>query len=157
MPLISVQQAIAGIDVERVDDVRAHPLGLKVECSDGTTRRYVRAGAAVAQYDALVQDFAEGVFDWQPVAAADTTVLGVCPVAGVADNYFFWAIIAGPAFVKVAATIVVGAPLVPVATAGTLDDTAATAANALAMSSGVGVVAVLDDSPSAGIAKVYLS
>lgn len=156
MGVVSPQQKILGIEVTDVDTVQKHALGLEVDCDDGTRRRYVRAGAAVAQYDALIIDFAEGPYDYQPSAAADTPIHGVCPVSGVADNNFFWAVVQGKTNVKVAATIVAGAPLVPTAVAGTLDDTAATAANALAMAAGVGVVAIVDDTPSAGIAQVVL-
>lgn len=151
-----VMRKLLGIKATDVDSVQKHALGIEVDFDDGTRRRYVRAGAAVAQYDALIIDFAEGKFDWQPSAAADVPIVGVCPVSGVSDNYFFWAIVKGPANVKVAATIVAGAILVPIATAGTLDDTAATAANALAMGAGVGVIAIADDTPSAGIASVMI-
>jgi hypothetical protein len=82
----------------------------------------------------------------------------VCPVSGVSDNNFFFAIVNGPANVKVAGTVAAGAHLAAVATAGTLDDIADAAdAGALAAGAGVGVVVVTDDSPSAGIALVFLS
>lgn len=155
--VISVQQKILGVDPLVVDTTQEHELGLELDFNDGTRRRYVRAGAAVAQYDALIVDQAEGPFDWQPSAAADVPIVGICPVSGVSDNYFFWAITKGVAYVKVAATIVAGAVLVPIATAGTLDDTAAAAGNALAMAAGIGVIAIVDDTPSAGIAKVLVS
>lgn len=156
MGLPNVQQKLIGIEFNDVDTVAKHALGLKVSCDDGTERRYVRAGAAIAANDALTQDFAEGIYDWQPTSAVDTPVLGVAPFL-VADNSFFWAIVSGTAFVKVAAAIVVGAVLTPSAVAGTLDDIALTAANAGGAAGGVGVLAVLDDTPSAGIAKVLLT
>lgn len=146
---------VAGVDFSRVDSVQKHPLGWTLHSVGGTLRKYVRAGATVAQYDALTYD-SEGINDWQPTSGANQGVYGVCPVSGVADNYFFWAIIKGKANVKVAATITAGAHLASTATAGTLDDVAAAAADAQAAASGVGVIAFLDDSPSAGIALVHL-
>lgn len=148
---------LLGIRFTDVDTVQKHALGIEVDCDDGTRRKYVRAGAAVAQYDALIVDFAEGKFDYQPSAVADTPLAGVNILSGISDNYFFWAIVRGPANVKVAATIVAGQPLVPIGTAGTLDDTAAAVGNALAMGAGVGVIGITDDTPSAGIALVVLT
>jgi len=154
----SVGGKLLGVNPLNVDTAQQHELGLELDFSDGTTRRYVRAGAAVAQYDALKIDFAEGINDWQPTAAALDVVKGVCPVSGVSDNNFFFAIVNGPANVKVAGTVAAGAHLAAVATAGTLDDIADAAdAGALAAGAGVGVVVVTDDSPSAGIALVFLS
>ena len=153
----SIGPKILGVNPLNVDTAQQHELGLELFFNDGTTRRYVRAGAAVAQYDALKVDFAEGQNDFQPTAAALDAVAGVCPVTGVSDNNFFWAIRRGPANVKVAGTIVAGAHLVPIGTAGTLDDTTAAAGEAQAAASGIGVVALVDDSPSAGIALVMLN
>ena len=57
-----------------------------------------------------------------------------------------------------AATVVALAPLVTTATSGTLDDTAASAGNALAAASGVGVWSLTaDGTPSAGLATVALT
>lgn len=145
-----------GVDVTRVDTVQKFPLGQTITTANGGRYRYIRAGAAIAQYDALKADAAEGAFDWQPTAAADEGILGIAQVA-IGDNEFGWVLIEGKGFVKVAATVVAGASLVTIATAGTLDDTAAAAGNALATGVGVGVTCIADDSPSAGIAAVFVS
>lgn len=155
MPFPSVQQKLVGVEFNDVDTVRKHALGIELDCDDGTRRKYVRAGGTIALGDALTLDAAEGHYDYHPTSAADQPVLGVA-VTAVADNAFFWAIVRGKATVKVAAAIVAGTPLVPTAVAGTLDDTAAAVGNALAAGSGLGVIAVADDVPSAGLATVVL-
>ncbi len=157
MALPNVLMKHIGVEFNDVDTVQKHALGIELQCDDGTRRKYVRAGAAVAQYDALKVDVAEGAYDLDPTGAVLQPIAGVCPVSGVADNNFFWAIVRGKATVKVAATIVAGAHLVSTATAGTLDDTAAAADVATAASAGIGVTAVVDDVPSAGLATVVLS
>jgi hypothetical protein len=155
--VVSPSHKHLGIDVERVSAVAEHNLGLEVSCTDGTTRRYYRAGAAIAAGDALITDTAEGPNDVQPSAAADTPIVGVWPSAypAIADNSYFWAVVKGLVSVKAAATVVAGAPAVPIATAGTLDDTAATAANALAAASGAG--AVFMTTTASGFATVRLT
>lgn len=158
------QRKLLGIDFSRVDTNQEHELGIRIETNDGKAFRYVRAGAAIALGDALIQDFAEGTWDFAPSAAADTPIYGVWPNenvsptqvrAAVPDNAYFWMQVGGDALVKAAATVVVGAPAVTVATAGTLDDTAATAANALAAATGVGAVFVTVT--TAGFARVALN
>lgn len=147
---------LLGIDITLVTSDQRHELGIEIDCDDGTRRKYVRAGAAVAQYDALIVDVAEGHYDLTPASAANQPIAGVAPYA-MTDNYYGWVIVRGKATCKVAATVVAGAPLVTTATAGTLDDTAGTADNALAAASGIGVILVADDTPSAGLGTVILS
>lgn len=131
-----------GIEFTQVDagPVFPHTLGIEVYCDDGTKRKYVRAGAAIAPGDVLKVDTAEGPNDFDPVSAADQPIAGAWPSAFpvVADNSGFWVVVGGDVSVKSAATVVPGAPVVTIATAGTVDDTAATAANALASGAGLG-------------------
>jgi hypothetical protein len=147
---------LLGVDFTLSHSEAKHELGLKVYGSDGRTYKYVRAGAAIALGDSLINDVAEEKYAVTPVAAADTPLAGCWPNEGgraaILDNYYFWMLVEGDALVKAAATVVAGAPAVPVAVAGTLDDTAATAANALAAASGVG--AVFLTTTSGGFARV---
>lgn len=153
----AVDTILVGVDVNLVSTDQKHALGLVVNCDDGTERTYIRAGAAIVANAALTQDFAEGPYDWQATSAVDTPIFGVAPVA-IADNSFGFVITKGVAFVLVAAAPgAAGALLTPSAVAGTLDDAVAAAGNALGAASGVGVVLIADDTPSAGIAKVLLT
>lgn len=145
----------AGIDFNSVDLTPQHALGIEVDCDDGTRRKYVRAGSAIAAGDVLTVDVAEGDNDYQQsAAAADLTIAGAWPSAypAVADNSYFWCVVRGVVSVKAAAAVVAGAPVVTIATAGTVDDTAATAANALASGSGIGGIFV--SATSGGFARV---
>lgn len=150
-----------GIDFGLVSADQRHEPGLSVLAPDGRTYQYVRAGAAIALGDGLIWDVAEEVYAVAPIAAADTVVAGAWPNenpyvgtarVAITDNYYFWMLVDGDALVKAAATVVAGAPAVPIATAGTFDDTAATAANALAAASGVGAIFVT--TTSGGFARV---
>lgn len=154
--MAEVLEKLLGIRFVQVDTVQKHALGIEIDCDDGTRRRYAKASGSVAQFDALtvLTTTQNNVIT---TSAASQPVVGVCPVSGVATTNFFWAIVKGPAVVK-AATVVALASLVTTATAGTLDDTAASAANALASSSGLGVWSVTaDGTPAAGQARVFLS
>ena len=151
---------LVGVDLGRVTLVQEHELGMYGEGSDGRGYRYSKAGAAIALGDALKTDTAEGINDVDPVSAADQVVVGCWPNesvgghsarAAIADNSFFWMLVNGDGLTK-AATVVAGTPAISVATAGTLDDTAATAANALATAAGCGCVFLTAD--SGGFARV---
>jgi hypothetical protein len=145
-----------GIDFTQVDAVGApkHALGLEVDCDDGTRRKYIRAGAAIAATDALKVDFAEGSFDFDPTSAVAQPLAGVATVA-LADNEFGWVIVRGPAIVKAAATVVAGAHAASTAVAGTLDDVTAAAADAQAAAAGIG--AMFRTVTGSGVATVILS
>lgn len=137
-----------GVDVIRHGTVQLHELGTIFTQAGGRKFQYVRAGSAIALGDVLKDDVAEGIYDKDTTAAAaDQVMFGAWPNEGdginrartaILDNEFFWALVGGDALVKAAATVVAGAPIVTIATAGTVDDTAATAANALASASGKG-------------------
>lgn len=157
----AVTQKLMGVDVNVVDTVRKHELGLTLDFADGTRRRYVKASGAIALNDALVMDTAVLTaavpYVVKTSSAALQPIAGVCMVSGVADTNFFWAVVGGKANVKVAAAVAAGAHLATTATAGTLDDVAAAAADAQAAAAGIGTTVLIDDSPSAGIALVLLS
>lgn len=151
---------VTGADLSRTTSNALHELGATFSESNGRNYRYVRAGAAIALGDVLIDDVAEGVWDMTPSSAADQVVAGCWPNenaqgrarAAITDNYYFWMLEGGDASVKAAATVVAGAPAITTATAGTVDDTAATAANALATAAGVG--AVFMTTTSGGFARV---
>lgn len=138
-----------GIDVTSVKAAAEHQLGLEVspDSNPQNVYRYVQADDAVTQYDAVTIDTAVGgsgssanvPYVVTPTAAADTVIYGVAQVAFTAGYYGF-VLIKGAGTVNAATTVVAEAHAVPTATAGQLDDTAASAANALALASGVGVI-----------------
>lgn len=145
-----------GVEFTQVDagPTFPHTLGIEITCDDGTRRKYVRAGAAIAPGDCLKVDTAEGRNDFDPTSAADQSINGAWPSAfpAIADNSGFWCVVRGDVSVKAAATVVAGAPIVTTAVAGTVDDTAATAANALA--SGAGIGGIFTSVTSGGFATV---
>lgn len=153
-----------GIDIVRIGSVQLHSLGSIFVQDNGRVFKYVKAGAAIALGDALVNDVAEGSFDVHPSSAVDQVLCGAWPNEGdgvgrarvaITDNFFFWMQVSGDALVKAAATVVAGAPAGTTATAGTLDDVAAAVGNALAAGSGVG--AIFLTATTAGFARVQLS
>lgn len=147
---------VLGIDLSAVDTVQKHELGLEVKCNDGTTRRYVKATTTIAQFDAVTQTAVNNVV--ASTTAVVQPVVGINVLSGVsgAASFFFLVVRALTVVVK-AATVVALAPLVSTATSGTLDDTAASAGNALAAACGAGVWSLTaDGTPAAGQATVSL-
>lgn len=148
---------LLGVDVTARDLVQKHELGMKVTTSDGRTYRYVQNAAAIALGDVCAQDFATGTWAVKTSpATADAPIAGAWPNEGgraaITVAGFFWMLTGGDASVKSAAAVVVGAPIATIATAGTVDDTAASAANALSAASQVGGVFVTV--ASGGFARV---
>ena len=143
---------IAGVKFDRADTTQKHPLGMELAADDGRVYAYYRAGATVAVNSALKVDVAEGPNDLDPTANADVDVIAGVAMTALADNEFGWCVRRGPATVKAAATVVAGASAVSIATAGTLDDTAAATANALA----AGSRCVFTSTTTSGLASVYL-
>ncbi len=136
-------------------DAAPIPLGAVITLPNGNRYQCIKAGAAIAAGDAMLQDFTEGVFNFAPTAAADTVALGICFTA-LADNKVGFMLVWGTqAGAKCAATIVVGKPLMPTGTAGTLDDITIDAENAGQLAAGPGIVAVT--TTSGGLATVRLS
>jgi hypothetical protein len=149
-------EKVLGVDLLATHTVAKHAVGMETTCDDGTRRKYVKAAAAIAANDALKINVATGPYFFTPTTAALDPVAGVAAVA-IASGSFGWVIVSGKATVKVAAAITAGAHLAATATAGTLDDVTAAAADAQAAAAGKGVVAIVDDVPSAGLATVVLN
>lgn len=145
-----------GVDFTRIDTAQAHEAGLRISGDNGITYKYVKASGTVAQYDAVT--YTANSNEVISTSAAAQAVAGVNQSASVATTNWFWLAVEGAGIVVKAATVVAGTQLVTVATSGTLDDTAASAANALACAAGVGVYAqTADGTPAAGQATVTLT
>lgn len=108
----------------------------------GTEYTYVKAGAAIAQYDAVrLAGSAAGFDDCRPTSAAGQIVFGAAQVA-IASGSYGWVATRGKCTAKVVAATAAGSPLVTNATAGTLALADATAiANRPAMALVTGVAA----------------
>lgn len=153
-----------GIDVGRIDSTQKNELGFEILKSDGRRYRYVQASGAIALGDVLMADYTIGTLLWgvKTVSAADLPCVGCWPNENPAGGqtarvavttlFFFWMLVKGDANVKAAAAVVVGAPAIPTAVAGTVDDTAASAANALAQAAGVPMI--FTTVSAAGFARV---
>jgi hypothetical protein len=141
-----------GIDVTLVTSTAKHELGLKVYDPANPQNRYqyVRADDAITQYQAVGLDFAAGGSGSAtdvpnlvtPTSAVNESIEGIAQVAFSAGYYGFILIEGTGTCLTAAAIASAGIHLVSTATAGTLDDTAAAAANALAQAGGRGVIAV---------------
>lgn len=129
-----------GVDVARTSSTALHEIGARYVEPNGREYRYVKAGAAIALGDALVQDAAEEAYAHAPSTAADQVISGFWPNEGgraaITNDYFFWMLVGGDALVKAAATVVAGAPYGTTITQGTVDDVTAAAGNALAAAAG---------------------
>lgn len=159
---------LTGIDplsVQTPTEGAKHELGIEVLFNDGTVRKYIRAGAAIAANDALTIDYAEGINDFHPTTAVALAVYAVSPVA-VLDNGFAWVIRHGEAIVKVEDGVVAGEYLVSTAVSGELDTriegttTAATATQMLALGASFAgtaplCIAITTESTQ-DLARVYL-
>lgn len=115
-------------------------LGSVRRSTAGVDYCYVKAGAAIAQYDAVRLN-AAGFEDARPTSAAGQVVFGVAQVA-IASGSYGWVAVRGQVTCKVVAATAIGSPLVTNATAGTLALADATAiANRPAVAVEVGVAA----------------
>jgi hypothetical protein len=124
-----------GVAVQYDDQV--FPLGALFDAGNGNFFQFIRAGAAIAQYDALELDEAEGPNDFHPTSAVNQPVHGIAQVA-LADNKFGFMQVRGVATVKVAAGFAAGLVATTTAVAGTLDDVAPAAdATVAAFAAGV--------------------
>lgn len=128
-----------GTDTRRSTTAEA-PLGLRVSGPNGEEFTYVKAGAAIAQYDAVrFNGSATGWDDVRPTSAAGQVVIGAATAAFSSGDYGFIQT-RGAATVKVAVGTTAGVALVPNATAGTLavaQATDTTFSNAIALVTGV--------------------
>lgn len=151
---------LLGVDVTRTDTVQQHEPGVRIHGSDGRTYVYVANAAAIALGDVLTQDYASGTWNMKTTpASADAPMNGAWPNEGgraaITVAGFFWMLVGGDALVKSAAAVVVGAGIATIATAGTVDDTAASAANAFSAAAAVGGVFVTV--ASGGFARVMFN
>lgn len=147
---------LLGVDFTKIDTAQSHEAGLKVIADNGIVYKYVKANGSIAQYDAVTYTATPN--EVISTSAVNTTLAGVNQLSGVLTTNWFWLAVEGAGLVVKAATVVAGTQLVPTATAGTLDDTAAAVGNALAQGSGVGVYAqTADGTPAAGQATVTLT
>jgi hypothetical protein len=97
-----------------------HPIGTEARDKDGNVYTYIKAGAAIAQYDAV--RFAGSALGWddvRPTSAAGQCVIGAAQAA-IASASYGWILTRGIATVKVVNSTAAGGALVPNATAGTL-------------------------------------
>lgn len=114
--------APVAIDGETTDTstTAQQPVGTKAVDKDGNEYTYMKAGAAIAQYDALrFAGSAAGYDDIRPTSAAGQVVIGAAQVA-VASGSYFWGLTRGVGTCKVVVSTAAGGALVPNATAGTL-------------------------------------
>jgi hypothetical protein len=109
----------AGSDTTRSTTALA-PLGMKAFGPTGEEFRYVKAGAAIALYDAVrFQGSALGWDDIRPTSAANQVVVGAATAAFDSGAYGFIQT-KGVATVKVVVATTAGVNLVSNGTAGTL-------------------------------------
>jgi hypothetical protein len=188
-----MSQKILGINVRSVDTTAKHELGMEVmdvEGGEGTVTKsyypngqqtlvtetlyksgskvykYVRADAAIAQYDACKMKLDETDAPNAVVKTAATTdlVKGICEVSGVSADYYFWLTIHGYVpIANVADASAQGEILGASGTAGRLETPTftTTAATLAQLNAGVraaisGIVAVTDGSAS-NLAGVFIN
>jgi len=114
-----------GGDTRRSTTAEA-PLGSVQFDAVGNKYRYIKAGATIAQYDALqFNGSAAGWDDVRPTSAVGQVVIGSATAAFASGEYGY-ILEAGVGTVKVAAGTAAGSSLVSSATAGTLALGAAT-------------------------------
>lgn len=124
---------------EMTSTVKKQRIGTVKHAVTGAEFTYVKAGAAIAAFDACrVTGTLESVV---PTSAAGQLVVGVAQVA-IASGSFGWICTRGACTAKVVAATAIGSPLVTNATAGTLALADATAiANRPAVATVIGVAA----------------
>jgi hypothetical protein len=130
----------AGMAAVGTDETRSTtqlmPLGYKVSDKDGNEFTYIKAGAAIAAYDACrFAGSALGFDDIRPTSAAAQTVVGVANAAFDSGAYGFIQS-KGVCTAKVVVATAAGSSLVSNGTAGTL----ALAALVTGVAAGSGVV-----------------
>lgn len=119
--------------------VQQNPLGMKIVV-DEVEYTYIKAGAAIAQYDACrFAGSALGFDDVRPTSAAGQAVLGAAQQAFASGEYG-WLATRGVFTSKVVVSTAAGSALVPNGTAGTLaiaQATDVTFSSAVALVTGV--------------------
>lgn len=141
MPNLSGLPTGAPVDTENRSTTAQLPIGSVHYDRNGNEYTYVKAGAAIAQYDAvLFGGSALGFDDIRPTSAVNQVVVGAATAAFASGEYGF-ILTRGVATVKVVASTAAGSPLVSSATAGTLALAVATdlagAKSAVALVTGV--------------------
>lgn len=95
-------------------------LGMRFRKGNGDEYVFVKAGAAIAQYDAVrFSGSASGYDDVRPTSAINQVVLGAAQVA-IASGSYGWILEHGVGTAKVVAATAAGSSLGSTATAGTL-------------------------------------
>jgi hypothetical protein len=127
--------ALSGIIGTKFDAVTAgtttngagapQPLGLCVVGSDGATRRFVQAAAALPLGSWLNIDEADQASLMTKTLTDAGYRIGVVHDVAFADNDFGWAVVDGPCTAKIAAACAADVQLYTTSTAGLVDDTAA--------------------------------
>lgn len=130
---------VPGSDTRR-DTTAQTTLGSRAYDISGNEYTYVKAGADIAQYDAVrFAGSATGYDDVRPTSAAGQVVIGAATAAFTSGQYGY-ILTRGVATVKVVVATTAGVALVPNATAGTLavaQATDTTFSNAVALVTGV--------------------
>lgn len=108
-------------DTTRRTTTQEMPYGAVAFGPDGSSWVYVKAGATIAQYDAVrFQGSSLGYDDVRPTSAAQQYVIGVAD-AGFASGEFGFVQQSGRAVAKVINSTAAGSCLSPGTTAGTLE------------------------------------
>lgn len=123
--LTGIPSGFACDDVTRVYDPKTntpkqvHPIGTLAYDQFGNEYRYIKAGAAIAQFNAVKASGATGFSSVIPTAAAGDVVLGVATAAFLSGEFGF-ILSRGQVTCMVVNATAAGSPLVTGATAGTL-------------------------------------
>lgn len=106
-------------DVTTRSQTALNALGTVVHDTDGNKWRYIKAGASIAQYDALrYQGSALGWDDVRPTSAAAQPIIGIAQAAFASGDYGF-VLVNGIGSMKTTGTVAANTQLVSNGTAGT--------------------------------------
>jgi hypothetical protein len=119
MSLVGHPMAVAQ-RVTETSTTAKNAIGTKSFDENGNEYTYVKAGAAIAQYDAVrFAGSALGYDDVRPTSAAGQVCIGAAQIA-IASGSYGWILSRGVGTVKVVVSTAAGSALLPNATAGTL-------------------------------------
>ena len=106
-------------DVTTRSTTPLNAIGTKAVDTDGNTWRYIKAGANIAQYDAVrFQGSALGWDDVRPTSAVAQPIVGVAQAAFTSGDYGF-VLVNGVGSMKTTGTLAANVQVVSNATAGT--------------------------------------
>lgn len=112
-----------GIDLDATSTTKIFKLGDIVTASDGAEYMYVRADAAITQYDFVkIDDDFECTPLTTAISGAEPTMVGCAQVA-FADTEYGWVVISGAFTGLLAASCAADVKIGTTTTAGVLDDT----------------------------------